>query len=102
MARNSRLTIRARDTGKDEAGQPRTDWHTVCEIWGDIRVPSGLASLQADALTSVNRASISVSKRADILPGMQAVHGATVYDIKAVLPDEQRRLDMFLVCEAVQ
>jgi SPP1 family predicted phage head-tail adaptor len=100
MARNSRITVRSRSSGRDAAGQPSTSWQAVCTIWASIRLPSGVAVLQADAQVSKVRASISVAKRADISEGMQVVHGAQVYDIQAVLPDEQNRRDMYLVCEA--
>lgn len=99
MARNSRITIRARTAGSDELGQPLTTWQDIATLWSSIRHLSGAAAIKADANISTVRASISVAKRADIEAGMQAVHGSTVYDIKAVLPDEQNRLDMFLVCE---
>lgn len=102
MARNSRITIRARADGSDELGQPLTTWATVATLWGSIRHLTGAAAIKADANISTVRASISVSKRADITAGMQALHGSTVYDIKAVLPDEERRLEMFLVCEVAQ
>ena len=38
--------------------------------------------------------------RADVCTGMQAAYGATVYDIKAVLPQGKEWLD--LVCEVLQ
>lgn len=101
-ARNSRIIIRARVDGADELGQPLQTWATVATLWANIRHISGAAAIKADALTSTVRASISVSKRDGIEAGMQALHGSTVYDIKAVLPDEENRLDMFLVCEVAR
>lgn len=98
-ARNSRVTIRQRAAGSDELGQPLQTWTTVATLWASIRHLSGAAAIKADANTSAVKASISVAKRDDIKAGMQALHGTTVYEIKAVLPDEQNRLDMFLVCE---
>jgi len=102
MARNSRITIRQRVDGSDELGQPLQTWATVATLWASIRHLSGAAAIKADALTSTVRASLSVSKRDDIKEGMQALHGSTVYDIKAVLPDEENRLDMYLVCEVAR
>lgn len=102
MVRNNRITIRRRATGSDAMGQPLTTWQDFATVWGGIRHLTGAAAIKADADISVVRASISVRRRNDIEPGMQAVHGSTVYDIKAILPDRERRLDMFLVCEVAQ
>lgn len=98
-ARNSRVVIRQRADGADELGQPLTTWTTVATLWADIRHLSGAAAIKADVNTSTVKASIGVTKRDDIKAGMQALHGSTVYEIKAVLPDEQNRRDMYLVCE---
>ena len=46
------------------------------------------------------RASIRIRRRDDITAAMRVVHGAKVYDIKAVLPDEHGRGFLDLVCEA--
>lgn len=102
MVRNSRITIRRRATGSDALGQPLTTWQDVATLWGGIRHVTGAAAIKADADMSTVRASINVRRRSDIEPGMQALHGTTVYDIKAVLPDLERRLEMFLVCEVVK
>lgn len=102
MVRNNRITIRKRVTGSDTMGQPLTTWQDFATLWGGIRHLTGAAAIKANADISAVRASISVRRRADIEPGMQAVHGTTVYEIKAILPDRERRLDMFLVCEVLQ
>lgn len=100
MVLNRRVTIRQQAAGTDAAGQPLAGWVTVDTVWASIRHPSGIEALRADAPVSTARASIKVRLRSGITAAMQAVHGATVYDIKAVLPDQEDRRYMFLVCEA--
>lgn len=96
---NCRVTVRQRSTGSDELGQPLESWADVCTVWAEIRHPSGVELIKAGAEVSVVRASIKVRQRPGITAAMQAVHGARVYDIEAVLPDEVDRLHMFLVCK---
>lgn len=99
MVRNTLITIRRRATGSDALGQPLTTWQDLVTLWGGIKHVTGAAAIKADADISTVRASINVRRRSDIEPGMQVVHGDTVYEVKAVLPDLERRLEMFLVCE---
>ena len=96
---NSSITVQQRATAADALGQPVDTWSTVAEIWGEIRHPSGVQQIKAGAEVSTVRASIKVRKRSDITAAMRVLHGATTYDIKAVLPDEIGRVFMFLVCE---
>ena len=100
MALNSQIVIRQRAAGEDAHGQPLETWADVCTVWAEIRHPSGLETIKAGAEVSVVRVSIKVRKRAGITPAMRVVHGAALYDIEAVLPDEVERLYMHLVCKA--
>ncbi|WP_349743923.1 phage head closure protein [Roseateles cavernae] len=94
------ITIRHRAPGTDGAGQPNGEMVNLVDLWADIRHPSGIEAARGDAPVSTVRASIKVRLRSGITAAMQAVHGTTVYDIKAVLPDLVDRRYMFLVCEA--
>lgn len=99
---NRRITIQRPGSVQDDRGQPIPGWVEVAKPWASIKHPSGLSAIKADAPTSVVRASIRIRYRTDVLPGMRALHGATVYDIKAVLPDEVKREHVDLVCEVVK
>lgn len=97
---NSLIEIRQRDAGADAGGQPLKTFNTVvASLWAEIRHPSGVEQVRAGAQVSVVQASIKVRRRDGITPGMRAVHGSAVYDIRAVLPDEIERINMFLVCD---
>lgn len=99
--RNKRITLQRRATGRDAAGQPVTVWEQVAPpVWADVRHQRGLEAIKAGAVTSVVQVSINIAYRDGLDSGMRAVHGSTVYDIKAVLPDA-RRAFIDLVCEVV-
>lgn len=100
-ALNRMVTIQQLETGQDAAGQPSTDWETVCSTLANIRHLSGLEAIKAGAETSVVKASIRVRRRTDVTAAMRVVHGSTTYEIKAVLPDEVDRVYMDLACEVL-
>lgn len=93
------ITIQRAAPGEDEVGQPVSTWTDVATVWADIAHKSGLETIKGDAPVSVVQASILIRYRTDIDTGMRVVHGSTVYDIKAVLPDEGRREGTYLVCQ---
>lgn len=99
---NSRVSIQTRATGQDALGQPLESWIELTPAWANIRHPSGSEAIRADAQTSIVRASIRVRLRTDVTSRMRVVHGATTYEIKAVLPDVVRGEFMDLLCEVVQ
>lgn len=93
------VTIEQRGSTVDAIGQPVETWSAVASVWADIRHPSGLETLKADAPTSVVRASIRIRELAGVTSGMRVLHGSTVYGIEAVLPVTPAAMD--LVCERV-
>ncbi|MDA8521983.1 phage head closure protein [Acidovorax sp. NCPPB 4044] len=100
---NRRITIQRRGDAKGGWGgspKPGADnWEEVGKAWASIKTLSGLGAIKADAEMSVVKASIRLRWRADLAAGMRVLHGGTVYDIKAVLPDTARREHVDLVCE---
>lgn len=99
-SRNRRVSIQRRVSGQDEIGQPVETWEEVARPWASIRHASGVETIKSGADASVVRASIRILYRHGIDAGMRVVFGAAIYDIKAVLPDEQDRNGIDLVCEA--
>ena len=95
---NRRITLQQRSAGQDALGQPVGTWADVATLWASVRHLSGLQALKASADVSEVQASIRLRYRTDITAGMRAVLGTTVYDIKAVLPDEARRQHVDLTC----
>lgn len=100
MALNSLIEIRQRDAGSDAGGQPLKTFTTVvASLWAEILHPSGVEQVRGGGQVSLVQASIKVRRRDGITAGMRVVHGSAVYDIRAVLPDEVERANMFLVCD---
>ena len=96
------VELQAPGAGVDESGTPSAAWAAVATVWADIRHGSGLEAIKGGVELSLVRASIRIRWRDDVTPAMRVVHGATAYEIKAVLPDLQRREYLDLVCEVVR
>lgn len=92
------VSIQQQSSTQDDAGQPVIAWTEVTQVWADVKTLSGLATIKADAHASTCKASVRIRYRNGIQPGMRVVHGATVYDIKAVLHSGRREF-LDLVCE---
>jgi SPP1 family predicted phage head-tail adaptor len=101
MSRDCWITIQKPSEGQDSVGQPLTTWDAFDNEWADIRHVSGLEAVKADATASVVKASIRIRYREDLNSGMRVLHGSTVYDIRAALPDLAGKRYVDLVCEAV-
>lgn len=91
----------AGDIVRDAAGEPVRDWVELSKWWANIRFQSGMSSIRSEAPTSVARASLRGPLRRDVEPGMRIVRKGTIFKVLAVLPDEERRGHMDLVCEVV-
>lgn len=104
---NSRVAIKYLAAGQDDVGQPVLTWtHLITDtadnsVWANIRHPTGAESSLADKDTSITRASIRIRRRTDVTPAMRVYYGSTVYEIEAVLPDEQDRDRVDLLCEVI-
>lgn len=98
---NRRVTIKQLVEGQDEIGQPIQTWADLATVWANIKHKSGAESIRADQDVSIVQASIRIRRRTDVTAAMRVHHGATVYEIRAILPDEDRREHVDLVCERV-
>lgn len=98
---NRRITLQAPATGQDAAGQPLNGWVDVAQLWADIRTTGGLEAIKAGAATSVVQRSVRLRWRTGLNAGMRVLHGAAVYNVLAVLPDEATRQFVDLVCQEV-
>ena len=96
----TRITIQSPNSGVDELGQPIEGWTDVAETWGDVRHLNGTEAIKAGAVTSSVNASIRIRYRTGLDAGMRVLIGTTAYNIKAVLPDMQRRQHVDLIAEA--
>jgi len=100
---NRRVTIEKKGQGTDDYGQPLPDvWEPLATVWASIKNLSGLGAIKADAAVSTVKTSIRIRWRTDVTAGMRVVHGTTVYDVQAVLPDAAGRVYVDLVCEVTR
>ena len=98
---NRKVTIQHLVEGQDEIGQPVTTWEPLATVWASVRYLSGAETIKAGAQVSTTQASIRIRRRTDVTAAMRVVLGSTVFQIKSVLPDEQERERLDLVCEVV-
>jgi len=98
---NSRVTIKHLVSGQGPDGQPTDVWTDLATVWANIRNKTGSEAIRADKEVSVVQTSIRIRKRTDVTAPMRVHHGAMVYEIKAVLPDEVEREKIDLVCEVI-
>lgn len=98
---NRRVTIKQLAAGQDEIGQPVQTWSDVATVWAHVMHLNGAETIKANADTSSVKASVRIRRRSGVDAGMRVYHGSTVYEIKAVLPDEESRERLDLACEVV-
>ena len=99
---NRRCVIQRQAQTQDGGGQPLDVWTDVATVWADVRNPTGLGAIKADAQAQVVKTSIRIRWRTDIASGMRVIFGSSVYEIGAVLPDHAGREFVDLVCGAAQ
>lgn len=97
----SLVTVQQLTLGTDDLGQQVEAWSELVKLRADVRHVSGSETAKADRLVSTVRASARVRRRSDITPAMRLLIGGTAYAITAVVPVEDGRQWMDIVCEAV-
>lgn len=104
-ARTALVEIQRNVQTEDETGQPISDWKTVGTAWGDVRHRSGMEAVRGDTPASVVQVSVRlpypVLAEVPIDTSMRVLYEGEPYDIKAVLPDRQKRQHVDLVCQLV-
>lgn len=100
-ARRTKFTLQSPPTGTDTAGDPSGSWTTVATVYGDERYLRGLETIKGGAEASIASASVNIAWRATITAGWRLLKGATVYEIKAVLPHADKS-GMDLACTVTQ
>lgn len=99
---NRRVTLQRPSSGKDAVGQPITNWQDVVTIWAHIRNENGAQTIQAGAEVSKVKSSVRIRYRTGVTEDMRVLYGAVVYRIEAILPDEEGKQFMDLVCEVIK
>lgn len=95
---NKRITLQVLAGGRDEAGQPLpADWTNVIasvdgKLWAEVRDVSGREFVAAGATQNQVMTTITIRYRAGVAAKMRVLHGMDVYNIEAVLGQDQRTL----------
>ena len=98
---NRLVTLQQLVDGQDSIGQPVQTWEDLAQVWANIRYLNGIESIKAGGETSVAKASIRIRYRTDVTATMRVSIGETVFQIKAVLPDESGKQHVDLACEVL-
>ncbi len=96
---NRYVQIQKPAISQDVDGQPLTTWTKVANVWADVRYLNGAEAIRAGQDLTIANVSIRIRKRDDVTASMRAVLGATVFNIRAVLPDEETGQSVDLVCQ---
>lgn len=96
-----RISIQACSRTTDAVGQPLQVWGEVFKAWANVRGTGGMEAIKAGAATSKVKASIRLRYRAGLNAGQRVVHGATVYNVLAVLPHSGSTKHVDLLCESI-
>jgi phage head-tail adaptor, putative, SPP1 family len=93
-----RVTIQRRDPVRDSAGGPSTSWVDFAEAWADVRYLNGRQFLTSNGEANSATVSVRIRYRTDLTADMRVTFGAAIFDILAVLPDEEGRDHVDLAC----
>jgi SPP1 family predicted phage head-tail adaptor len=104
---NVRVLIKQLVDAQDDIGQPTQVWANLIsdsdgKVAANIKHLSGIETIKGGAETGVVKASIRIRRRTNVTPAMRVHYSTTVYEIKAVLPDVERKDYMDLSCEVIQ
>lgn len=88
---NNRVLLEQPQEGDDSAGQPLPGWVSLGHRWADVKVLSGLATINAGAESSAVKASIRFNYGTTLNASMRITYDGVIYAVQAVLPDANRR-----------
>jgi SPP1 family predicted phage head-tail adaptor len=97
---DKRITLQVLSATRDEAGQRGADgWGNVItdgdgKIWAGLRDVSGRELIAAGATQNIVQTTITIRFRTGVAPKMRVLHGADVYNIEAVLGQDNRQLQL--------
>ena len=93
------ITIERLPGGKDNNGDPNSEWVLVTRALANIRFLNGKEALMASKEVSTASASIRIRYRTDVTADMRIVYGGQIFNILAILPNLDSREFLDLACE---
>lgn len=93
-----RVTIQQRSATQDEYGQPLTDWTDVATVYAAVEPLNGRELLAAQAVNSEVSHNVTIRYRAGVTPAMRLNYGGRLFNIHAVLDENERHRMLTLQC----
>lgn len=98
---NKRVALQEKVKGKTPSGAPTEVWENVPttgdgKVWAGKRELTGRQYVAAGGTQNSVQTEWEIRWRAGVIPAMRIVHGADIYDIEAVL--EQQDGSLKLMC----
>ena len=97
-ALDRRVTIERRAVVDDPLGGEIITWVLLATLWANFRNTTGAEAIRNDVQVGTTKASIRIRYREDIDQTCRLLHRGLVYQIEQVLPDQQGREYVDLVC----
>lgn len=98
--RDKRIIIQSPGSVQGSDGQMVNTWPEFARVWASIKHQSGMSAIKSGADTSTVKASIQILRMAGINAGMRIIHGATTYEVEAVIPDE-KNISLDLIVKSI-
>ncbi|MGF6976359.1 SPP1 family predicted phage head-tail adaptor [Paraburkholderia sp. JPY465] len=95
---NRRVSLQQPTEVRDELGQPMPGWSELARPWAYVRYLNGKEYATSGTEVSGATASVRIRYRQDVTASMRIVHGSTILNVLAVLPDEGDREYIDLAC----
>jgi SPP1 family predicted phage head-tail adaptor len=96
-----RITIQDKTPSQNTFGEEDITWTDVATVWAAIVPLRGREFLDGKMETAEITTRIEIRHRDGIRPEMRVVHGATIYDIHAVIPIETRDREIHLMSQEI-
>lgn len=94
-----RITIQDKTVVQNDYGEEDITWTEVATVWAAIEPLRGREFLDAEMASAEITTRIVIRHRDGISPEMRVLHGATVYNIRAVIHVETRQREIQLMCQ---
>jgi len=96
-----RVALKSKSVTRDTYGGEIITWVTTATVWAAVEPLTGREWLDARQVAAEVTTRIRIRYRSGVVPEMQAVYGAHIYNILAVIQPEENRRELQLMCREV-
>jgi SPP1 family predicted phage head-tail adaptor len=94
-----RLTLEAPVRTEGEGGTAAIAWSPVAQVWAAVAPLAGRETVAADAVTGRVTHEVRLRFRDGVRPEMRFAAGSRMFEIRAVLDEDERRRWLVCLCE---